>query len=101
VQLLQAALNNNTILNQYRRAGHDKQGVHFSLGEIPLCEVWRQLRQKGMIPWDEVWNEMTALMGEPRFQQRRPFLMLSAITTDGEEETDESIPFKKKSLNID
>jgi hypothetical protein len=97
----QTALHNNVILNQYRNAGNDKQLVHFSLGEISLCEVWRLFRKREMIPRDDVWNEMTALMDEPQFKQPRPFLMLSAIVTEEEEETDESIPFKKKSLSID
>jgi hypothetical protein len=100
-QSFQTALNNNPILNQHKLAGNDKQMVYFSLGEMSLCEVWRLLRQKGMIPWDEVWNEMTALAEEPRFKQPRPVLVLSSIATEGEEEIDESIPFKKKSLNID
>lgn len=97
---LQTALDNNFILTQHREAGNDKQVLHFSLGAISLCEVWRLLRKKGMIH-GEVWNEMMDLPEEPRFKQPRPFFMLSAIITDGEEETDESIPFKKKSLSID
>ena len=100
-QSFQTALNNNSILNQHSRAGNDKQKIHFSLGAMSLCEVWRLLRQNGLIPWDEVWNEMTALMEESRFNQPRPVLLLSSFTTEGEEEIDASIPFKKKSLSID
>lgn len=98
---LQTAISDNALLNHYKRAGTDNQTVQFSLGEISLCDVWQFLHKKGLIPWEGVWNELTVLMEEPGFRQRRPFLMLSAITGIAEEVQDENIPFTKKSLSVD
>jgi hypothetical protein len=96
----QKTLQENSILNQHSRVGNDKQKICFSLGEICMSEVWRLLFEREMIPGDGVWNEMTALMEESRYQQRRPVLFFSVVY-DEEEEADADIPFKKKSLSID
>lgn len=96
------ALQQNSLLNQHSIAGTDNQKMYFSLGEMSMSEVWRLFRER-LVIGDEVWNEMTDLMKEPKYQQRRPVLFFTVFcpNEDEEQKTNEAIPFRKKSLVID
>ena len=96
------ALQQNSLLNQHSIAGTDNPKMNLSLGEISMSEVWRLFRER-LVIGDEVWNEMSELMKEPGYQQRRPALFFSVFSPneDEEQKTGEDMPFRKKSLVID
>jgi hypothetical protein len=96
----QAAMNENPILNQHRTVGNDKQRIQFALGQINLASVWRAMRDREMIPWDEEWETLQQIADDPAFRRPRPVLVMSSLLQEQPPQIDGNV-LLKKSLEID